>query len=114
MVERLVLERSSRLAVLPAGMRWSDQGSFLDLYRAALEAGNADERGNVTIGDAMVLECQGSYVDAAGRRLVVVIGGEELAVVDTPDALLICPLARVQEVANVVAELRLRNRSELL
>jgi hypothetical protein len=53
-------------------------------------------------------------VDAAGRRLVVVIGGEELAVIDTPDALLICPLARVQEVAKVVSELRSRGRPELL
>jgi mannose-1-phosphate guanylyltransferase len=113
-VERLVLERSSRLAVLPAEMPWSDLGSFADLYRVAREAGNADEWGNVTIGDAMVLGSRGNYVDAAGRRLVVVIGGEELAVIDTPDALLICPLARVQEVAKVVSELRSRGRPELL
>jgi mannose-1-phosphate guanylyltransferase len=95
-------------------MPWSDLGSFADLYRVAREAGNADEWGNVTIGDAMVLGSRGNYVDAAGRRLVVVIGGEELAVIDTPDALLICPLARVQEVAKVVSELRSRGRPELL
>jgi mannose-1-phosphate guanylyltransferase len=113
-VERLVLERSSKLAVLPAQLSWIDLGSFLDLYRAALDAGEGDGRENVVRGDALLLESHRTYVDAAGKRLVVVVGGEELAVIDTEDAVLVCPLSRVQEMTRVVAELRARGRTELL
>jgi len=113
-VERLVLERSPKLAVLPVELPWSDLGSFLDLYQAAIQAGSRDSRDNVVSGDALLLESAGNYVDAAGKRLVVVLGLEGLVVVDTEDALLVCPLARVQEVAKVVAELRSRGRRELL
>jgi mannose-1-phosphate guanylyltransferase len=113
-VERLVLERSSKLAVLPVELPWSDLGSFLDLYQAAIQAGKSDPRDNVVSGDAIVLESAGNYVDAAGKRLVVVLGVEGLVVVDTEDALLVCPLARVQEVARVVAGLRSSGRLDLL
>jgi len=113
-VDRLVMERSSRVAVLPVDLTWSDLGSFLDLYRAAVDAGAADPRENVVRGDVMLLDSDRTYVDSVGRRLVVVVGAEELAVIDTEDAVLVCPLARVQEVAKVVAELQARGRTELL
>jgi mannose-1-phosphate guanylyltransferase len=113
-VERMVLERSSKVAVMPVDLRWSDLGSFLDLYQAELDAGEGDPRGNVVRGDTLLLESDRSYVDSSGKRLVVVVGAEELAVIDTEDALLVCPLSRVQEVTRVVAELRQRGRTELL
>ncbi|HUY08198.1 MAG TPA: sugar phosphate nucleotidyltransferase [Candidatus Dormibacteraeota bacterium] len=113
-VDRLVLERSSRVAILPVGLTWSDLGSFLDLYQAALDAGEGDSLENVVRGDALVLASDRSYVDSAGKRLVVVLGAEQLAVIDTEDALLVCPLSRVQEVTRVVDELRQRGRTELL
>ncbi|HEY6538741.1 MAG TPA: sugar phosphate nucleotidyltransferase, partial [Candidatus Dormibacteraeota bacterium] len=113
-VDRLVMERSSLVAVLPVDLPWSDLGSFVDLHQAAVDAGLGDPEGNVVLGDALLLGSSGSYVDAAGGRLVVVVGGGELAVIDTEDALLVCPLARVQEVNQVVEQLRQRGRGELL
>ena len=113
-VDRLVLERSALVAVMPVELSWSDLGSYLDLYRAALQAGQGDDRGNVIRGEALLLESERSYVDSAGKRLVVMVGTEDLAVVDTEDALLICPLSRVQEVSRVVAELRQSGRAGLL
>lgn len=113
-VDRLVMERSAKVAVLPVELAWSDLGSFEDLYRAALDAGQGDARGNVTRGDALLLESERSYVDAGGKRVVVVVGAEGLAVIDTEDALLVCPLSQVQEVTRVVAELSDRGRTELL
>jgi mannose-1-phosphate guanylyltransferase len=113
-VDRLVLERSSKVAVLPVELTWSDLGSFLDLYRVALDAGAGDERGNVVRGDALLLDSDRNFVDSSGDRLVVVLGAEEMAVIDTEDALLVCPMSRVQEVTRVVAELRERGRAQLL
>ena len=46
--------------------------------------------------------------------VVVVVGAEQLAVIDTEDALLVCPLSRVQEVMRVVEELQKKGRSDLL
>ncbi len=113
-VERLVLERSAHLGVLPVDLPWSDLGSFLDLHQAALSAGQADEQGNVARGDVLVLDGAGNYADSGSGRLVVLAGVENLAVVETADAVLVCPLPRVQEVAQVVARLRQLGRSELL
>ena len=113
-VERLVLERSSRLGVLPSDLHWSDLGSYRDLHQVGAAAGKADGAGNVSTGPVLLEDCEGSFVDSASGRLVVVIGGVDLAVVDTPDALLICPLSRVQEVSRVVARLRSEGRSDLL
>lgn len=113
-VDRLVMERSSRVAVLPVELRWSDLGSFLDLYRAAIDAGAGDDRENVVRGDALLLDSDRSYVDSTGQRLVVIVGAEQLAVIDTEDALLVCPLSRVQEVMRVVEELQKKGRSDLL
>jgi len=113
-VERLVLERSGRLAVLPTDLPWSDLGSFGDLQRVAIDAGRADAFGNVAQGPAMLLGSEGCFVDSAAGRLVVVLGGSGLAVVDTEDALLVCPLSRVQEVGRVVEQLREAGRTDLL
>lgn len=113
-VDRLVLERSSKVAVLPAQVSWTDLGSFLDLYQSAIAAGEGDGSQNVLRGDALVIESERSYVDSGGGRMVVLLGVGDLAVVDTEEALMVCPLERVQEVSRVVAELRERGRSELL
>jgi len=113
-VERLVLERSSRLGVMPTDLRWSDLGSYHDLHQAASEAGRADEAGNVSRGPTLLEGARNCFVDSAGGRLVVVLGAEDMAVVDTPDALLVCPLNRVQEVSRIVARLRAEGRQDLL
>ncbi len=113
-VERLVLERSSKLGVLPTSLEWSDLGSFLDLYQAATAAGGADGEGNVARGDVLLADSFGTMVDSAAGRLVVVVGASGLVVVDTEDAVLVCPMERVQEVSAVVDELRRRRRTDLL
>ncbi len=113
-VERLVLERSSKLGVLPTSLEWSDLGSFLDLYQAATAAGGAGAEGNVARGDVLLADSFGTMVDSAAGRLVVVVGASGLVVVDTEDAVLVCPMERVQEVSAVVDELRRRRRTDLL
>jgi len=112
-VEPLVLERTDRLLTLTAPIRWSDLGSFADLYAAGLEAGEGDAQGNVTRGDAMVPRARGAYVDARAGRLVVALGVEDLVIVDTEGALLVCPRDRAQEVRAVVERLRASGREDL-
>jgi mannose-1-phosphate guanylyltransferase/mannose-6-phosphate isomerase len=98
-----VLERAARVAVVRATFPWSDVGSWAavaDLWRDG--AG-----GNAVRGRAVVVDSEGCVVDA-GSRLVALVGVHDLVVVDTPDALLVCPRARAQDVRLVVDELRRR------
>jgi mannose-1-phosphate guanylyltransferase len=99
-VDVAVLERARRIAVVDATFDWSDVGSWAAM--AALWGTDGD--GNAQRGAALLLDCQRTTVHA-GSRLVAVLGAEDLVVVDTPDALLVCPRQRAQDVRAVVRAL---------
>jgi mannose-1-phosphate guanylyltransferase len=104
-----VMERSSRLAVVPADFGWSDVGSFAALP----EVRAADGAGNVTEGEAIVLDGRDNVV-LAGERTVAVVGVDGLVVVDAGDAVLVCPRDRAHDVKKIVDELKRRGLTELL
>jgi mannose-1-phosphate guanylyltransferase len=96
-----VMERAARVAVVPATFSWSDVGSWAaagDLWRQRGPAGNASR------GRVVALVSRGCVVDSP-ERLVALLGVENLVVVDTPDAVLVCRVDRAQDVRRVVAEL---------
>jgi mannose-1-phosphate guanylyltransferase len=62
---------------------------------------------NAVRGTTVLIDSTGCVVDA-GSRVVALLGVTDLVVVDTPDALLVCPKARAQDVRRVVDELRRR------
>jgi mannose-1-phosphate guanylyltransferase len=100
-----VLERAEHVAVVRATFPWSDVGSWAavaDLWRNGKEAGS-----NAVRGMTVLVDSANCVVDA-GSRLVALVGVQDLVVVDTPDALLVCPKARAQDVRLVVEELRRR------
>ncbi len=99
-VDVAVLERARRIAVVEATFDWSDVGS----WAAMAELWGTDAAGNARRGDALLLDCRRTIV-RADSRIVAVLGVEDLVIVDTPDALLVCTRARAQEVRQVVAAL---------
>ena len=102
-----VMERTERAVVAPAGFAWSDIGDWREIYAQSPK----DADGNALDGPAVVRDGRGNYLRADGR-LVCALGVEGLAVVDTPDALLVAPLARTQEVKALVAALVAEGRPE--
>src|SRR5947199_298696 len=98
-----VLERAERVAVVRARFRWSDVGSWAAV--AALWSGGNGR--NALRGRAVSIDSRGCLVDSS-ERLVAVLGVEDLVVVDTPDAILVCRKDRAQDVRLVVDELRRR------
>jgi mannose-1-phosphate guanylyltransferase len=108
-IDYTVMEKTTRLLAVPANFHWTDVGSWTDL--AALL--RADDEGNVVQGPAVLLDVRNSFVSAPDK-LVAVIGVEDLVVVDTDDALLICNKARAQEVKQVVEQLAQTGRSRYL
>ncbi len=105
-----VLERLHKnLAVLPVEIGGSDVGS----WTAIDQISRRDSMGNVTVGNVIDLDSRNSIL-YADKRLVATIGLEDLVVVDTEDATLVCHKSRVQDVRKVVETLKQRNAEEHL
>jgi len=104
-----IMEKAERVAVLPVDIQWADVGNWASLRQLLPQ----DEHGNAIRGEAMLLDCQNNLV-FADKRLIAAIGLEDLVVVDTPDALLICHKDRVQEVRQVVERLKENGRQDLI
>jgi mannose-1-phosphate guanylyltransferase len=108
-VDYAVLEAAADVYVLPVPFAWSDVGSW-DALPALLPS---DGRGNVLLGDVLALDAARCLVRAESR-FVALLGVEDLLVVDSTDALLICPKTRAQDVKKVVEHLEKSGRRDLL
>jgi mannose-1-phosphate guanylyltransferase len=109
-VDYTVMEKTSRLLLVPGEFDWVDVGSWTEL--ADMRERDAD--GNVVEeGDAVLLDTRNSFISAAGK-LVALVGLSDIVVVDTPDALLVCPRSRVQDVKKVVEALSAAGQTRYL
>jgi mannose-1-phosphate guanylyltransferase len=105
-----VMEKSKRIAVVPADFGWSDVGSFAALG----DVRTTDRLGNVAEGDAVLVDAHNAVVLAKGGRPVAVVGIDDVVVVDAGDAVLVCRRDRAQDVRQAVEELARRGRDEVL
>src|SRR5216684_5138021 len=103
------IEGPPRVFVIPAEVGWSDIGSWAAVYE--LLAKNSGE--NVIAGDCHTLDAEGNFLWSPSK-FVAAIGVRDLVVVETPDALLICPRDRAQDVAKIVKWLEGEKLKKLL
>ncbi len=109
-IDYAIMERTSRAAVLPVAMGWSDVGSWDALHEALPH----DETGNAVLGDVLAEEVSGSLLRAeSGGAMIAALGVRDLVIVTTPDAVLVLPRARAQEVRRLVDRLKQEGRPEL-
>jgi mannose-1-phosphate guanylyltransferase/mannose-6-phosphate isomerase len=106
-IDYAVMEKTDRAAVVEGRFRWSDIGSWDAVY--AVSEHDAD--GNALHGPAVARDARGCLVHAEGR-MTAVLGVEDIVVVTTPDAVLVLPRCRAEEVKELVAELKRRNVPE--
>ena len=104
-----IMEHARQVAVIPVQIAWNDIGSWQTLM-ALLDA---DESGNVLTGKHLTLDTRNTLIYSPDK-LVATIGLEGLIIVETRDALLICPRDRAQDVRSVVDALRQAGRTDLL
>ncbi len=104
-----IMEKSSDVYVVPGKFGWNDVGSF-DMLTVLHEA---DENGNVKIGDQINVDTKNCITYSSGR-LVATIGLENIVVIETGDAVLVCDKSKVQDVKKVVEQLKKDRRAELL
>ena len=103
-VDYAVIERSERVAMVPASFEWSDIGS----WRAVSELVAPDGEGNRIVGRAMALDTRNTFIQSA-HRLTAAVGVEDLLIVDTEDALLVAHSSRAQDVKRITDRLRAEN-----
>jgi mannose-1-phosphate guanylyltransferase/mannose-6-phosphate isomerase len=107
-IDHAVMEKSTRLAVVPLECDWTDIGSWASIW----EIQSRDDRGNVVLGDVECLDTEGSYL-RTDDKLLVSLGLKDTVVVSTPDAVLVASKHRSQEIKAVVEALRARDRREV-
>jgi mannose-1-phosphate guanylyltransferase/mannose-6-phosphate isomerase len=104
-----IMERSHNTLMVPAAFQWSDLGS----WSALDEMIEKDGAGNILKGNTIDIESQNSII-FSGERLIATIGLKDMVVVDTPDATLVTPKEKAQEVRKIVETLKQTNREEHL
>ncbi len=99
-IDYAVMEKTDAAAVIALDAGWNDVGSWAALWEATPQ----DAEGNAHHGDVIALNCRNTYAHAS--RLVAMIGLDDVVVVDTDDALLIAHRDQVQQVKDVVAQIK--------
>ncbi|VVB95881.1 Mannose-6-phosphate isomerase [uncultured archaeon] len=101
-----IMEKSTRVAVVRLDEKWSDLGNFDAMY----EESGKDTYGNAVYGcDDALINSAGNLIYSKPRKLVSLIDTNDMVVVDTSDALLVCPRSSSQKVKDVVASLKKKN-----
>ncbi len=106
-IDYAVMEKTDKSVVIPLDAGWNDVGSWSALW----DVTDKDINGNAICGDVLTVDSHNSFIHAQ-NKLVAVIGVHDLVVVETADAVMIAPKDRVQEVKQIVDQLKQRGRSE--
>lgn len=109
-IDVAVMERSRNVWTLPLKFHWSDVGTWLSL---AEELGVVPGGTQVLDGELLFDELGGNLVWGGDGRGVALLGVEGLAVIETPDVLLVTKLESSPDVRKIVAKLKQRGRTDL-
>jgi len=108
-VDFALMEKISDIYGVPADIGWNDVGSWAVAY----ELGHQDAEQNVRSGPSLSLDSRGNMV-VSPKKFVVTVGVQNLIVVETDDALLVCARERSQDLGKAVQELERLGRRDLL
>jgi mannose-1-phosphate guanylyltransferase/mannose-6-phosphate isomerase len=101
-----IMEKSDRVAVVKLDQKWSDLGNFEAIYNEF----EKDSIGNVVYEcDTLLLNSDGNLIYSKNGKIVSLIDIKDMVIVDTSDALLVCPKSSSQKVKEIVSELKERN-----
>jgi mannose-1-phosphate guanylyltransferase/mannose-1-phosphate guanylyltransferase/mannose-6-phosphate isomerase len=106
-IDYAVMEKTDKAVVIPLDASWNDVGSWSALWDVQAK----DQQGNAIKGDVLIVDTKNSFIHSE-NKLVAAIGVSDLVIVETDDAVMIAPKDRVQEVKQIVDQLKRLNRSE--
>ncbi len=107
-----IMEKVSpkEVRIIPAELEWSDVGTWESIFSELAE----DENTNIIKGTHIGIDTKGCLIYGNPNKLIATIGTEDLAIVETDDALLICKKDRSQDVKKIVEKLKSEHRYEKL
>ncbi len=99
-IDCALMEKTNQAFVLPASFGWSDVGSWQGLFGLS----EKDHQGNLLRGKNIVLDSSNCLIFGSDR-LIAAVGMESVAIIDTPDVLMVCTLNQSKRVKEIVEEL---------
>ncbi|MGR9072268.1 MAG: mannose-1-phosphate guanylyltransferase/mannose-6-phosphate isomerase [Gammaproteobacteria bacterium] len=106
-IDYAVMEKTDRAVVVPLDAGWNDVGSWSALWEVVPK----DSSGNAVFGDVLTYDVQGSFLRSE-NKLIAAVGIRDMVVVETADAVMVAPKDRVQDVREIVDQLKNLNRPE--
>jgi len=104
-----ILEHAKDIYTIPGSFGWDDVGSWLALARI----NPVNDYGNVLSGNLIAVDTKNCIIQG-GEKLIATVGVQNLIVVDTPDAILICQKGNAEDIKKVLEKLRICNRTEYI
>jgi mannose-1-phosphate guanylyltransferase/mannose-6-phosphate isomerase len=101
-----IMEHSDSVAVVKLSQKWSDLGNFAAIYEEFDKNGNCN---SIDDSDSVCINSERNLVRSKSGKIVSLIDVNDMIVIDTPDALLVCPKESSQKVKDVVSELKSRD-----
>ena len=108
-IDYALMEKIDNVFAVGADIGWSDVGSWAVAY----DLQPKDSDGNVRTENSLSIDSKGNML-VGGSKFLVTIGVEDLVIVETRDALLVCAREQSQKVGKAVQELERRGRKSLL
>jgi len=105
-----VMEKIAQAFIVESKFRWNDIGSWENLRDYWPE----DLNENVSRQELITHDSRGNLIEAANKKVIALLGVKNLAVIDTPDALLVADKNRLQEVRAIVKLLEKKNKKDVL
>jgi len=108
-IDVAIWEKAKKITVIPSDLGWSDVGSWASLKEVLM----ANKSGNLINAKFVGLDTKNCLV-YGGERLIATIGLENIIIVDTDDAVLVCPIDQAQKVKELVTKLKKEGKQEYL
>lgn len=99
-IDYAIMEKASDMLVIPTDVGWNDMGTWPEVA----ETWKTDDASNACIGQHIELDSTGCVIFSP-EKLVATVGLQNFIIVETPDALLICPKDRADDVKKLVQKL---------
>ena len=103
------MEHADNIYTIPGNFGWDDVGSWLALERF----NRADAHGNIIQGDVVAVDSKKNII-CGNDRTIAVVGLEDIVIVQTDDAILVCSKDSVNDIKKVVNQLKVADRTDLL
>jgi mannose-1-phosphate guanylyltransferase len=104
-----IMEKAKNIYILPGTFGWDDVGSWLAVGRIR----KSNEQGNVVSGNVITVGTKDCIIEG-GQKLIATVGLEDLIIVDTTDATLICDKNSAGDIKKVLENLKICNRDEYI